>query len=122
MNDELRKLFPFFTYHKNLAYLDSAGTSLKPNAVIQAINDYYQRYSINNHSEGSNSLFSRVQATIQQTRNLIAKKIGAEAGEIIFLPSTTYSLNILALSLQNYLAKGDKVYLTHLEHSSNCYP
>src|SRR6185437_11165190 len=34
----------------------------------------------------------------------------------------TYSLNILALSLKNYLAEGDKIFLTHLEHSSNCYP
>jgi len=27
----------------------------------------------------------------------------------------------LALSLKNYLAKGDKIFLTYLEHSSNCY-
>ena len=122
MNNKFRKLFPIFTHRKNLVYLDNASTSLKPNAVIQAINDYYQKYSVNNHSGGSNLLLNEVQTTIQQTRHLIAKKIGAEAEEIIFLPSTTYSLNILALSLKNYLAKGDKIYLTHLEHSSNCYP
>ncbi|CAI2196608.1 8600_t:CDS:2, partial [Funneliformis geosporum] len=102
--------------------LNSAATSLKPNLVIRAINDYYQKYSINNHSESSNSLFSKVHKTIHQTRHLIAQRINAESEEIIFLPSTTYSLNILALSLKNHLKKGDKIALTHLEHSSNCYP
>ena len=122
MSNKIRQLFPFFNHYKNLVYLDSAGTSLKPKIVIQAINDYYEKYSINNHSEGSNPLFSEVWTTIQQTREIIAKKINAETEEIIFLPSTTYSLNILALSLKNYLEERDKIALTHLEHSSNCYP
>jgi len=60
MNNKIRHLFSFFAHHKSLVYLDSAGTSLKPKTVIQAINDYYQKYSINNHSEGSNPLFSEV--------------------------------------------------------------
>jgi len=38
------------------------------------------------------------------------------------LPSATYALNILALSLKNYLQKGDQICLTYLEHSSNLYP
>ena len=58
MTKELRKLFPFFTHHKKLIYLDSAGTSLKPNTVIQAISNYYEKYSINSHSEGGNPLFN----------------------------------------------------------------
>jgi cysteine desulfurase/selenocysteine lyase len=119
---EVRQLFPIFAHQRNLVYLDSAATSLKPIIVIQAIRDYYEKYSINSHSEGSNHLSSKVRKTIQQTRELIAQKIEGETEEIIFLPSTTHSLNILALSLKNYLEKGDKIFLTHLEHSSNCYP
>ena len=122
MKKEIKKLFPIFTQQKDLIYLDSAGTSLKPNIVIQAIRNYYENYSINSHSEGNNFLANEVRKTIQQTRELIAQKINGEATEIIFLPSTTYALNILALSLKNFLEKGDKVFLTHLEHSSNCYP
>ena|SRR5438067_1575184 len=122
MNNKIRQLFPLFTHHKNLVYLDSAATSLKPKIVIQAISDYYEKYSINSHSEGNNSLSNEVRNTTDRTRQLIAEKINGGKEEIIFLPSTTYSLNILALSLQNYLGKGDKIYLTHLEHSSNCYP
>jgi len=122
MDNKVRQLFPLFIHQKNLVCLDSAGTSLKPLSVIQAINSYYEKYSINSHSEGNNSLSNKVRHTIQQTRQLIAQKINAQAEEIIFLPSTTYSLNVLALSLKSHLAKEDKIYSTHLEHSSNFYP
>src|SRR6185437_16839605 len=122
MDSKIRQLFPLFTHQNKLVYLDSAATSLKPLSVIQAISSYYEKYSINSHSEGNNSLSNEVRNTIQQTRQLIAQKINARVEEIIFLPSTTYSLNILALSLKSYLEKGDKIFLTHLEHSSNCHP
>lgn len=122
MDNKIRQLFPLFTHQKNLVYLDSAATSLKPLEVIQAISSYYEKYSVNSHSEGNNSLSNKVRNTIQQTRQLIAQKINAQTEEIIFLPSTTHSLNVLALSLESYLKKGDKIFLTRLEHSSNCYP
>lgn len=122
MNNKISRHFPFLKHNKNLVYLDSAGTTLKPKNVIEAINEYYEKYSINNHSGGGNSLFNKIQTTIQQTRKIIAQKINGQSEEIIFLPSTTYSLNILALSLKDYLKKGDKFCLTYLEHSSNCYP
>src|SRR4051812_42439848 len=82
--------FPLFAHHKNLVYLDSAATSLKPGSVIQAISDYYTKYSINSHSEGNNPLSNEVRNTIQQTRQLIADKINGGREEIIFFPSTTY--------------------------------
>ena len=122
MDNKIRQLFPLFTHQKNLVYLDSAATSLKLLSVIQAISSYYEKYSINSHSGSSNPLFNEVQKTIQQTRQIIARQINAKSEEIIFLPSTTHSLNILALSLKNHLAKGDKIAITYLEHSSNCYP
>ena len=122
MNNKLRKLFPIFNHQKKLIYLDSAGTSLKPNSVIQEVGEYYEKFSINSHSEGNNFLANEVRVIIQKTREIIAQKINGEAKEIVFLPSTTYSLNILALSLKNSLKKGDKIFVTHLEHSSNCYP
>src|SRR3954451_15931098 len=122
MNNKFRKLFPIFTRQKNLVYLDSAATSLKPRTVIQAISNYYEKYSINAHSEGSSFLAQAVRQTVYQTRQLIAQKINGTKEEVVVFPSTTYSLNILSLSLKNYLEKEDKIFLTHLEHSSNCYP
>src|SRR4051812_32317322 len=112
MNNKFRKLFPIFDHQKNLIYLDSAGTSLKPKKVIQEINNYYESYSINSHSEGNNLLANKVRDNVQQTRKIISQRIKGEAKEIIFFPSTTYALNILALSLKNFLEKGDKIFLT----------
>ncbi|RHZ37634.1 aminotransferase class V-fold PLP-dependent enzyme [endosymbiont GvMRE of Glomus versiforme] len=120
--DDLRKEFPIFKKQKQLIYLDSAATSLKPKTVIQAINDYNQKYSINSHSESSSPLFKKVWTTIQETREIIAQKIKGKVEEISFLPSTTHALNILALSLKNHLQKGDRICLTYLEHSSNLHP
>ena len=121
MND-LRKEFPIFKKQKRLIYLDRAATSLKPQVVIQAINDYNQKYSINSHSESNSPLFKKVWETIQKTREIIAQKLQACSEEIIFLPSATYALNILALSLKDCLQAGDRICLTYLEHSSNLYP
>jgi cysteine desulfurase/selenocysteine lyase len=122
MNNKISRHFPFLKNNKNLVYLDNAGTTLKPKNVIEAINEYYEKYSINNHSGGGNILFNKIQTTIQQTREIIAQKINGRSEEIIFLPSTTYSFNLLSLSLKEYLKKGDKICLTYSEHSSNCYP
>jgi len=58
--DKARKDFPIFKEQKEIIYLDSAATSLKPQTVIQAINDYNQKYSINSHSESSSPLFKKV--------------------------------------------------------------
>src|SRR5688572_7521054 len=105
-----------------LVYLDSAATSLKPYIVIKAINNYYQNFSVNSHSNTSNPLFSKVINTNKETKELIAQKIKAKSEEISFVPSATYAFNILALSLKKHLKKGDKICLTYLEHSSNIYP
>src|SRR5438270_14027586 len=107
INEEIRELFPIFKHRPNLVYLDSAATALKPFSVIQAVEDYYQRYSINTHSEGSGFLAQKVQITIQQTRQLVAQRINAKSEEVIFFPSATYAFNILALALKNYCQKGD---------------
>src|SRR4051794_30199396 len=120
--DNKRSDFPIFAETKELVYLDSAATSLKPRALIQAINDYNQKYSINSHSEVNNPLFKKVYETIRETRTIIARKINAQTEEISFLPSTTHALNILALSLKGYLQEGDQICLTYLEHSSNLHP
>lgn len=123
MITKLRKKFPIFFKQKKLVYLDSAATACKPDSVIQAIREYYEKYSINSHSESSNTLFKKVNEVIQESRRITAEKVNTNDNrEIIFFPSATYSLNILALSLKNFLKENDEIYLTKLEHSSNFYP
>src|SRR2546423_698716 len=107
---DLRHFFPIFRQQKNLVYLDSAATSLKPKIMIRAINDYYKKYSFNLHSESASFLFKKIKITIQKTRELIALKIKARLlQEIIFFPSATYALNVLALSCRSYFEEKDKI-------------
>lgn len=114
--------FPFLK-SKNVIYLDSAGTSLKPNVVIKSISEFYRKYSLNTHSEVNNKIFRKIDNTVLSLRKAIIKRInGSSYEEIIFVPSATHAFNFLSLSLENILKKGDKILLTHLEHSSNLYP
>ena len=50
--DRIRKDFPILdikSHGKPLAYLDSASTSQKPRAVIDAVKEYYETYNSNIH-------------------------------------------------------------------------
>lgn len=121
-NIEESLCFPFLK-SKNVIYLDSAGTSLKPNVVIKSISEFYRKYSLNTHSEVNNKIFRKIDNTVLSLRKAIIKRInGSSYEEIIFVPSATHAFNFLSLSLENILKKGDKILLTHLEHSSNLYP
>jgi len=120
--NKFRKYFPIFKKQKEIIYFDNAGTTLKHKNVIFAINQYYKKYSINDHTQGSDKISKKVRKEIEETRKIISKEINAESEEIFFLPSATYSLNILSFSLENILKKNDKILLTFLEHSSNIFP
>ncbi|UPU39212.1 aminotransferase class V-fold PLP-dependent enzyme [Erysipelothrix sp. Poltava] len=47
--DSIKKDFPFFKHHPDVSYLDNAATALKPQTVIDAVVDYYERLSSNIH-------------------------------------------------------------------------
>ncbi|MBR6288822.1 MAG: aminotransferase class V-fold PLP-dependent enzyme, partial [Acholeplasmatales bacterium] len=46
---KIRACFPVFRNEPNLAYLDSAAMALKPDCVINAVNDYYTKEGVNVH-------------------------------------------------------------------------
>jgi len=119
---QIKKNFSFFNKNKGFVYLDSAATNLKPKKVIAAITDYYNNFSINNHTEINNSLYRKISHTIKNTRKIIAEKINGIDGEVVFFPSSTYAFNILAFSLSDLLQKNDEVLICPLEHSSNLFP
>ncbi|CAJ0842100.1 10745_t:CDS:2, partial [Entrophospora sp. SA101] len=75
--------------------LNSAATSLKPKIVIQAISDYYEKYSINSHSEGNNSL----------SNEFLAQEKGAQ---VEFLPlNKDFTIDIN--HLDNYIDQKTKI-------------
>jgi cysteine desulfurase/selenocysteine lyase len=106
-----------------LAYLDSAATSQKPTAVIQAMSRYYQDTNANIH-RGIHILAEEATAAYENARVRIAEFIQApSAEELIFTRNTTESINLVANSWgRTFLSPGDLVVLTEMEHHSNLVP
>lgn len=118
---ELKKDFPIFARHPNLVYLDTAASALRPQAVIDAMNDYYARYGVN-VNRGIYDLSDYVTAVYEQTRGKVAQFLQAEIEEIIFTSGTTDGLNILARILEEKINPGDNIVVTRMEHHANLIP
>lgn len=116
---DFRDDFPIFK-NRDIAYLDSGATAQKPQMVIDAIDNFYDKFNANPH-RGAYTLSIEATAMYEDTRAKIAKFINARhAEEIIFSKNASESLNLLAYSygLDN-LKKGDDVVISIMEHHSN---
>ena len=115
-----REDFPII--NDNLIYLDNAATTLKPNKVIDAINDYYKNYSVNIH-RGEYDLSFKADQAYTNARLTVAKFINADEKSIVFTKGTTDSLNMIVDGyFKNHLNKDDEVLITKSEHASNVLP
>ncbi len=106
-----------------LVFLDSAASSQKPAAVIEALDDYYRRYNANIH-RGVYQLSEMATAKYEEARHLVAAFINAaSAREIVFVRNTTEAINLVAQSWgRRNLRAGDLVVLSLMEHHSNIVP
>ena len=119
---DFRDDFPILK-NRDIAYLDSGATAQKPQMVIDAIDNFYDKFNANPH-RGAYTLSIEATAMYEDTRAKIAKFINARhAEEIIFSKNASESLNLLAYSygLDN-LKKGDDVVISIMEHHSNLVP
>lgn len=104
-----------------IAYLDSAATSQKPECVIAAMTEYYRQYCANVH-RGAYRLSERATASFEQARDKVAKFLGTSPRQCIFTRGTTESLNMLASGLCSRLEPGQRIALSTMEHHSNLIP
>ncbi len=118
----IKKDFPILE-NRNIVYLDSGATTQKPKQVIDAIDNYYNRYNANPH-RGAYSLSIEATEKYENTRKKIAKFVNAKfSEEIIFSKNATESLNLLAYSYgMDNLKQNDEVVLSIMEHHSNLVP
>lgn len=119
---DFKEDFPIFK-NRDIAYLDSGATAQKPQIVIDAINNFYDKFNANPH-RGAYTLSVEATAVYEDTREKIAKFINAKhPEEIIFSKNASESLNLLAYSygLDN-LKNGDDVVISIMEHHSNLVP
>jgi cysteine desulfurase/selenocysteine lyase len=123
---EIRKDFPILArqvHGKPLVYLDSASSSQKPYAVIDAMNIYYQTYHANVH-RGVYEISEEATAKMERARVKVARFINArQSKQVIFTRNTTEGINLVAYSWGNTnITTGDLIVLTEMEHHSNLVP
>ncbi|MGD6778793.1 cysteine desulfurase [Sutcliffiella horikoshii] len=123
---EIRQQFPILHQEVNgnpLVYLDSAATSQKPLAVIEALEKYYKGYNSNVH-RGVHTLGTRATDGYEGARDKVKNFINAaHREEIVFTRGTTTALNLVAGSYARAnLTEGDEIVITYMEHHSNIIP
>jgi cysteine desulfurase/selenocysteine lyase len=107
---------------KRLVYLDSAATSQKPRAVIDALVRYYEEYNANIH-RGVYEIAERATSEFEAARVKLARFINADVREIVWVRNTTEAINLVAYSWgSSNIAAGDAILLTELEHHSDLVP
>jgi cysteine desulfurase / selenocysteine lyase len=118
--------FPILTrqiHGKSLVYLDSAASSQKPNAVIDAVSNYY-RTSHSNVHRGVHTLSEEATRAYEAARESVRSFINARSPrEVVFVRDTTEGINLVAQAYARpRLKPGDEVLITALEHHSNLVP
>jgi len=106
-----------------LVYLDSANTSQKPNAVIDAMADF-MRMSYAPINRSAYRLAAAATDAYEGARYKVQTFVNARsANEIMFTKNATESLNLIASAWGGAnLKAGDAVVLTHMEHHANIVP
>ncbi len=124
--EKVRRDFPILSgkaHGKPLVYLDNAATSQKPQAVIDAVAQYYVADNSNIH-RGIHFLSDRATRAFEGARAKVARFLNAsDPREIIFVRSTTEAINLVAYSYGGMrLRAGDEVIVSTMEHHSNIVP
>jgi cysteine desulfurase/selenocysteine lyase len=123
---KVRSEFPALTqkvHGKELVYLDSGATSLKPQVVIDRITKLYS-YETSNVHRGAHYLGDVATQGFESARTRVASFIHAPSSdEIIFVRGTTEGVNLVAQSWgYSNLQPGDVILLTEMEHHGNIVP
>ncbi len=121
----IRDLFPTLKQKVNdckLIYLDNGATTHKPKIVIERLDKFYKEENSNIH-RGVHYLSQLASEKYENARGSLKSYINASLDEeIIFTKGTTDSINIVANSYKDILAKGDEIIVSELEHHSNIVP
>ena len=124
--ERVRQDFPILkekVYGKPLTYLDSAATSQKPRAVIEAMSRFLLKKNANVH-RGVHYLSECATDEYEGARARVQRFLNAEhSHEIIFVRGTTEGINLVAQTWgKKHVRQGDEVLVTAMEHHSNIVP
>ena len=124
--ERIREDFPILerqVREHRLVYLDSAATTQKPRAVLDALARYYADGNANIH-RGVYVLSEEATAAYDAAREKVRRFLNAAAArEIVFTRNSTESINLVAQSFgRRHVGPGDEIVITHMEHHSNIVP
>ena len=124
--ERVRADFPLLTREVNglpLAYLDSAASAQKPNAVIDAEAEFYRHGYAAVH-RGIHTLSAEATAKMEQVRQKAATFLNAGSPEeLVFVRGTTEGINLVANSWgAANIGKGDNIVISQMEHHANIVP
>ena len=121
----LREQFPIITANPGLAYLDSAATAQKPQAVLDAVTDYLTTGNAN-AGRGTYTWANHTTARVEQARQQVAAFLGDPAPDrsgVHFVSGTTEGLRAVARDwLTGYLRDGDEIIVPYADHNANLLP
>ena len=121
----LRADFPILSRRVHgapLVYLDSAATSQKPTAVLDAMEAYYRETNANVH-RGVYELAAEATARFEAGRDAVARLVGAPREGVVFAKNASEAINLVAWAWgARELKPGDEVLVTEMEHHSNIVP
>ncbi|HUY86661.1 MAG TPA: cysteine desulfurase [Acidimicrobiales bacterium] len=109
---------------KRIIYLDSAASAQRPQAVLDAMDDYYSTTHANVH-RGVYEIAEQATALFEAARVAFGRFIGAPdpEKEVIFTKNATEAINLVAHSWgRRNLSAGDAILLTEMEHHANIVP
>ena len=123
---KVREDFPILRQRVNdrpLVYLDNAATSQKPQAVIDALVNYYSAENSNVH-RGVHTLSQRATDAYEEARSKVRQFINAaDDREVIFVRGTTEGINLVAQTYgRQNVGPGDEIVISAMEHHSNIVP
>ena len=128
--EAVRKDFPILERRvhgdRRLVYLDSANTSQKPRAVLDALTEHYEQHNANIH-RAQHVLAEEATAAYEGARDKVRDFIGAPAREeVVFTKNASEALNLVANVLAwpspHQVGPGDEIIITEMEHHSNIVP
>ncbi|MBO4379801.1 MAG: aminotransferase class V-fold PLP-dependent enzyme, partial [Muribaculaceae bacterium] len=125
IDKDIRKQFPQLDrelYGHRLVYFDNAATTQSPLSVTDEYlrMEYEERANVH---RGVHTMSQMATASIERTREAVARFINAASTEeVIFTSGTTDSINLVASSLTETFENGDEIILTAAEHHSNIVP
>ncbi|RRZ90402.1 cysteine desulfurase SufS [Erwinia sp. 198] len=122
----VRADFPVLAREVNgqpLAYLDSAASAQKPQAVIDAESHFYEHGYAAVH-RGIHTLSAEATTEMEEVRARAARFLNAASPEeIVFVKGTTEGINLVASSWGgSQLQPGDNIIITEMEHHANIVP